>query len=607
MPRRWGVPPLPFLKPISNCWTAGPWRSLLALVLVLVLAMGCSPQQFVRADRQVPQLVFSLSSDPKTFNPPLNREYPNIFLYTFRGLTKTDGLTGEVVPSLAESWDIAADGQTVVFTLRENLRWSDGEPLTADDVSFTFNEVLFNPAIPTSGRDVLSIGTEGLLPEVEALDERRVEFRLPEPFAPLLRTLELEILPAHALRDVLQETDAEGNSRYLSTWGTDTDPAEIICNGPFRLKEYVPAEQIVFERNPYFWREDDQGNPQPHIERIVWRIVPSTDAAMLQFRSGNLDLIGVPPRDFSLLKREEERGDFTIYNGGPALGTSFVLFNLNQASRNGSPLVDPVRAAWFNTLAFRQAVAYGIDRQTMINNIFQGLGEPQTSPVSVQSPYFVPPEEGIPTYPYDPEKAKTLLLEGGFRYNANDELEDSNGNRVRFTLNASAGSPTSQTIGAQIEQDLGRLGIQVDFQPLGFNAIVDRLSNSLEWEAIILGLTGGLDPNGGANVWALDGSLHMFNQNALPGSDPIEGWQAADWEQRIAKLYIEGARTIDEAERRQIYKETQRLTQTYLPFIYLVNSLNMGAIRNRVENVRYSGLVQPPATWNIHELTLRPD
>jgi peptide/nickel transport system substrate-binding protein len=580
------------------------WR-LLALPLLLVIAVtttGCDLNQFAKAGTDGPKLVSSTLSDPKTFNPILSQEYPNVFLFTFEGLTTTDGVTGEVVPALAESWDISPDGKTYTFTLRPGLKWSDGEPLNADDVVFTYMDVLFNPNIPSNSRDGFRIGQQGLLPEVVKLDERRVQFQLPEPFAPLLRTTSAEIIPEHVLRDAVNTTDSEGNPVFLTTWGTDTPPSQLVSNGPYRIATYTPGERVIFERNPHYWQQDAEGNPQPYIDQFIWQIIGSTDNALLQFRSGGLDLVGVSPEFFSLLKREEERGNFEIFNGGPSLGTNFIAFNLNQGSRNGQPLVNPVRSAWFNTVEFRQAVSYGIDRQTMINNIFKEMREPQTSPIPVPSPFYAPPEAGIRTYPYDPEKAKELLLSAGFQYNANGELEDADGNRVRFTLITNSGNKIRESIGAQIKQDLGKLGIQVDFQPLAFNVLVDRLTDSLDWEAFVLGLTGGLEPNGGANVWLLDGALHAFNQQAGPGQTPLEGWQAADWERRIADLYIEAAQVTDEEARYELYKETQQITQEYLPFIYLINNLSLSAVRDRVQGLKYTAI--GGALWNIQELTL---
>jgi peptide/nickel transport system substrate-binding protein len=582
------------------------WQRATALVLVGVLAIAltsCNPVRFQKADAaQVSKLVFSSLGDPKTFNPVLNDEANNVFPYTFEGLTTADGITGDVIPALAERWDISEDGKTIVFTLRPNLKWSDGQPLTVDDVLFTYNEVIFNEAIPTSSRDVMRIGQQGLLPAVTKLDAQRVQFTLPEPFAPFLRTTSMEILPAHVLRPSLETKDANGNLRFLSTWTSDTPPDQLVGNGPYRIKRYVPSERVEFERNPYFWRRDEQNNQQPYIEELVWQVIESTDNQLLQFRSGGLDLISVSPEFYTLLRREAERSNFSIYNGGPALGTSFITFNLNQASRNGKPLVNPIRSRWFNTLAFRQAVSYAIDRQSMLNNIFQGIGEPQTSPISKQSPYYAPPEAGIPTYDFNPDKARELLLGAGFEYSGKGELLDAEGNRVRFTLITNSGNKIREAMGSQVKQDLARIGIQVDFQPLAFNVLVDKLQDNLDWEAHILGLTGGLEPNNGANVWRLDGSLHAFNQNAAPGQEPLQGWQAQDWEIEIANLYIQAAQEVDEAKRKALYEETQRLTQTYLPFIYLINPLSLGAVRNTLEGVEYTAI--GGALWNLHELQI---
>ncbi|MEO1299676.1 MAG: ABC transporter substrate-binding protein [Cyanobacteria bacterium J06636_16] len=581
-------------------------RGLVFLMLMVcaIALTACNPSRFTTAEAATSRIVFSSLGDPKTFNPTLSQEYPNVFLYTFEGLVTLDGETGEIVPALAESWEMSEDGLTYIFTLKEDLRWSDGEPLTVDDVMFTYQEVTLNEAIPAPSRDIFRIGTEGLLPTIQKLDNRRVQFNLPEPFAPFVRNTGLQILPAHVLRESVNTLDSEGNPQFLSTWTTGTPPGDIVCNGPYKLKQYLPSQRVIFERNPYYRGEDEQGNQQPYIQQLVWEVIEDTDNQFLQFRSGGLDLTGISPEEFALMKREEERGNFTIYEGGPALGTTFITFNLNQASRNGKPLVDPIKSRWFNSLAFRQAVSYAIDRPTMINNIYQGLGEPQTSPLPVQSPFYASPEEGIRTYEYNLEKARALLEGNGFQYNAQGQLLDAEGNRVRFTLITNSGNKIREALGAQIKQDLAKIGMQVDFQPISFNALVTKLGDSLEWEAHIIGFTAGLEPNGGATIWLLDGSLHAFNQNALPGQDPLEGWEAADWEKEIANIYIRAAQETDPDKRAELYKESQRLTQEYLPFIYLVNPLNLGAVRNTIGGIRYSGIVRPYAMWNVQELSM---
>jgi peptide/nickel transport system substrate-binding protein len=553
---------------------------------------GCTPH----ADRD--RAVFSVLSDPKTFNAVLSQESPNIFGLTYEGLITENPITGKKEPALAESWEVAPDKRKIIFTLRENLKWSDGKPLTADDVVFSYNELYLNPKIPNNYKDSLRIGQSKAFPTIRKLDERRIEFTIPEPFAPFLDSAELPILPAHILRETIAKTDSQGNPLFLSTWGTDTPPEKIVSNGPYKLKTYATSQRLIFEKNPYYWKKDKQGNSLPSIKNIIWAIVESTDTSLLQFRSGSLDSVSISPESFSLLKQEDKRGDFTIYNGGPAYGTTFISFNLNQGKRNGKPLVDPIKSRWFNNVNFRRAIAHAIDRPRAINNIYRGLGEPQNSFISVQSPYY---DKGLKGYDYNLEKAKQLLLQEGFRYNEKGELLDDRGNRVQFTLITNAGNKGREAIGSQIKQDLAKIGIKVDFSPIAFNVLVDKLSNSLDWEAHLLGFTGGNEPHA-PNIWYTDGNLHTFNQKPQAGQKPLEGQVFSEWEKKIAELNVKGSQELDIQKRQQIYAEAQQLVEEYLPFIYLVTPYSLAAVRNRFEGIEYSAL--GGAFWNIDQIKI---
>lgn len=317
-----------------------------------------------------------------------------------------------------------------------------------------------------------------------------------------------------------------------------------------------------------------------------------------------MDIVEISPENFSLLKREEKRGKFTVYNGGPRFSRNFISFNLNKGKRvNGQPVVDPIKSRWFNTLAFRQAVAYAIDRQTMLNNVFRGVGTLQDSPIDIQSPYYLSPEQGLKVYDYNLERAKELLLEAGFKHNSRGQLLDADGNRVRFSLITNTENKTRVAMGAQIRQDLSKIGIQVDYNPISFNTLTDRMTNSLNWECLLLGFTTGvIEPNDGANVWLPDGGLHSFNQ-ILPGQEQLIGREVTDWEVEIGRLYIQGAQELDEVKRKAIYDQTQRLTQEYLPYIHLVTQLSLAAVRDRVQGVKYSALGSQGGTlWNKYEL-----
>ncbi len=579
------------------------WRSWL-IISILAVSIGISScRQIIQSSsaQSNNQLVSAILTDPKTFNAALSNESPNIFGYVGEGLITENG-KGIVEPALAESWVISPDSKTVTFTLKPNLKWSDGAPLTVDDVAFTFNEVYFNEDIPTDTRDILKIGKDKKLPTLKIIDANQIAFTTPEPFAPFLRTLGISILPAHKLRSTVKQKDKEGKPLFLSTWGINTKPKDLVSNGIFTLDSYTPGERLVFKKNPYYWRKDKQGKQQPYIDKLVWQIVESTDTSLVQFRSGGLDSYGVSPDYFSLLKKEEQKGGFKIYNGGASTGTTFMSFNLNEGDRNGKSLVDPIKSRWFNTVQFRQAIAYATNRQRMINNIYRGLGAAQDSPISVPSPYYFSREQGLPVYDYNPKKAKEILLAAGFKYNQQDKLIDDQGNLVRFTLITNSGNKIREALGSQIKQDLALIGIEVDFTPIAFSLLIDKIDNTLEWDSLLIGFTGGIEPNDGANFWSVDGGSHLFNIKPKKGSPPINGRKVAEWEKKIDTLYIQAAQELDETKRRKIYIETQRITQENLPCIYLVNALSLSAVKNRVKGIDYSPISGP--FWNLHELTL---
>lgn len=571
---------------------------------ILLLTSGCSLNDFRTEAASVSQLVFASPSNPTTFNPPLNDSLFSrvVFSLIFDSLIVENGETAELEPALAESWEISEDNQTVTFTLRPDLKWADGEPFTVDDIVFTYNDIYYNEEIPTGIRDILRIGESGQFPTVTKISDRQVQFRTPEPFAPFLRYVGgITILPKHILERSTQVRASDGKLLYLAKWGTDTDPREIIGNGPYRMTGYSPSQRIVFERNPNYWRRDTEGQPQPYIERIIVQIIPSDDTSLITFLSGNIDNIEVKPEQFRLVKLREDEGNYTIYNAGPAAESRNVSFNLNKAStEDGEPLVDPVKSRWFNTLAFRQAVAYAVNRQAMLDSTYQGLGAVQHSPIWIESPFYLSPEEGLKTYNYDPEKAKELLTSAGFQYNSLGQLEDWDGNRVRFTILVKAEEKTRVDAAVQIQQDLANIGIQGDLQVLSFNTILQKLLTR-QWECYVGGFGGGgIDPHSSFNIWNSHGSLHQFNQGPLPGTPDIQGWEVSDWEREIDRLFLAGATTLDESKRKEIYAEFQQIAAQQVPFLYLINSLSLDAVSNNVTNIRFTPY--GGAFWNLYEL-----
>ncbi|MEG4286609.1 ABC transporter substrate-binding protein [Microcoleus sp. A006_D1] len=576
------------------------WLAVLLAVIAAVSLSACTPVRSQLTNR----LIVPTPSGPSTFNYPLNQSAYSVFGYMYEGLLNENGLTSKLEPGLAESWEVSKDGKKIVFNLREGLKWSDGEPMTTDDIIFSYEKIYFNDKIPSGLKDTLRVGISRQLPKLKKIDSRRVEFSVAEPFAPFVRFAGgIPILPAHILQEYVTNTEADGKPKYLSAWGTDTDPQKIVGNGQYRMLSYTPNQRVVLERNPYFWRKDAEGNSQPFIQQIVWQIIENTDTQLLNFRSGDLDTLDVQPEVFPLLKREDKRGKYTVFNGGPDTGSVFMCFNLNKGrNAQNQPFVDAVKSRWFAAKEFRQAIAYGINRDAMTNNIYRGLGAPLHSPIPAQSPFYLSPEQGLKTYSYDPQKSKELLLSAGFKYNSNGELLDAEGNKVRFTLLMAAGKKVREQMGTQIKQDLGKLGMQIDTQFLSFNTYVEKLRLSKNWDTYLGGFTGGLEPHSGYNIWSVKGTLHSFNQGASAGEPPIKGWEVYDWEQKIDDLYVKASQELDEAKRKELYGDTQRIIAEQVPFIYMVNPLTFEAVRDRVSGIRYSAI--GGAFWNLYELKI---
>ena len=518
------------------------------------------------------RLVLSTTSDPKSFNPILAKETSTTIItnHLFEGLTTTNGITTEVEPNLAKTWRVSEDGLTWTFYLRDDVRWFDGTPFTADDVVFTFNNLIYNPKIPNSARDIFTV--EGKKFGVERVDSHTVQFRLPVKFAPFLRGMSQEILPRHILEEAVK------TGKFNSTWGLDAKLESIIGTGPFKLKEYLPGQHVILKRNSAYWKKDKAGKRLPYIEEIVYLIVQNLDTALLKFKGGETDYYGLRGSDYPILKPKEAEENFTIYETGPAFGTNFLVFNQNRGynPKTKKSYVTPKKLKWFTSLSFRKACAHAIDKESIINIVMNGLGFPQNSAMSPSAGFFYNPN--VKEYEYDLNKARTILKEAGFLDRDNDGfIEDKEGNAVEFNLFTDAGNTVRVKIAEIIRKDLENLGMKVHFTPLEFNNLVTKLDSTYDWDAIIIGLTGGIEPHFGNNVWQSSGHLHMWY--------PKQKEPATPWEARIDALFNLGVQELDKNKRKQIYDEWQVLVSENLPFIYTVLPASIFAVRNKFGNL----------------------
>jgi len=522
-------------------------------------------------------------SDPKTFNLIIAQETSTTEAVglLFEGLTKINGETTEAEPCLAESWSHSEDGLEWTFVLRKGVLWFDGKELSADDVLFTYNSLIYNKDIPSSSRDIFTV--DGKIFKVEKIDNYTVKFTTPTPYAPLLYNLSQPILPKHILEKSVQD------SKFNEMWGINTKPSDLIGTGPFKLVEYLPGQRLVYEKNSNYWKKDSEGNTLPYIDKIVTYIVQNIDAQILKFKAGEIDIVSLQGKDYAIVKGEEKKKNCTVYDCGPSFGTDFLSFNM-------SPIfTDKQKLVWFGDINFRQAIAFAIDRESMINNVLYGMGSVQHASMSESAKAFYNPN--VKHYECDTKRSKDILKNAGFVDSDNDGiLEKPAGVPVKFTILTNAENNMRVDLGTIIQSDLKAIGIDASLRPIDFNNLVTKLNYTHDWDCVLLGFTGGIEPHSGKNVWAIDGQLHIWNQKPEAQrtqsmtEEPTTNYQqqTADWEKEIDRLFNTGVQELDPQKRKQIYDKWQEITAENLPLIYTVNAKVIYAINNKIKNIRPS-------------------
>ena len=518
----------------------------------------------------------TIGEGPKTFNSWNSMDATSSLAadIMFDGLVTTDAYTGEVIPRLAKDIEILPDKKTYIVHLRHGLKWSDGKEITADDVYFTWNTIIFGGFGNTSTRDAMYIGTE--LPKIEKIDRYTVKFTTPKPFSPFMRQLSVPIAPKHILEPVTKQ----GKKAFASFWSSNTNPKDFVTSGAFRLKEYVPAQRLVYERNPNYYIIDEKGQKLPYLDKYIILIVGDLNNELLKFKSKELDTVGLRSSNVALFKEKEKSSDYKIYNLGPDTGTMYFAYNLNTRKNDkGKYYVNPIKQRWFNDLNFRKATDYAIDRENMVFNIAGGVAAPLFTPEPLSSIYLN--EKIAKGHLQDMQKAKELLKESGF-YWKNKKLYDRWGNKVEFDLYTNAGNTERESIGVMIKQDLEELGMTVNFKPIEFNTLVSKLVNSNDFDAVIMGFTGSpLEPYGGKNVWYSNGTLHVFNMRKTPE----ENKKLFPWEKKLNELFDRASLELNFDKRKALYEEYQQLVYDEKPIIYLYSPIRISAVRNKFGNV----------------------
>ncbi|OLE48315.1 MAG: hypothetical protein AUG46_03900 [Acidobacteria bacterium 13_1_20CM_3_58_11] len=543
------------------------------------------------AGRSGGRLVVSLRGEPKTLNPLIaadarSREVIGVMQADLVHINRATQLTE---PALAKSWKISPDGLTYTLVLRQGLRFSDGQPLDADDVLFTFR-VYLDESVHASQRDLLIVGGKPIA--VRKVDAHTVVFQLPKPYGVGERLFDgLAILPRH----VLEKTYRDGKLGQIGSLATAADQWAGL--GPFRLKEYVAGQRLVLERNPYYWKSDAQGRRLPYLDELVFLFVPNADAQVLKFQSGETDMISqVGAENFSVLSKQQ-RG-YTMVDAGPGLEYNFLFFNLNDAGDKISSETQR-KQKWFREVKFRQAVSAAVDREAIVRLVYQGRGAALWGLVAPGNRRWGNEKLAHPARSL--ERARALLKEAGFSWsngpNGEPLLLDSDGKPVEFSIVTSSSNADRAKMAALLQDDLKQLGMRAQVVPLESRSLLDRVTQTKDYDACLMAMASGdADPNTDINVWLSSGGTHLWN--------PSQAHPATPWEAEIDRLIEEqmSARTFE--ERKKLYDRAQEVLAENQPMIFLASPNILAGAKNSIGNF-HAAVLEPYVLWNVEQLYIK--
>ncbi len=557
-------------------------KSILLLIFVATL-MSCRPgtttQVEVSQGRQNGtsggRLIVADRGTPKTFNFLHAGDLVSATVASYlmsSHLVEFDHDTQKYVPGLAESWEASNEGKTVTLKLREGLKFSDGSPLTADDVIFTL-KVATDEKSGSLFRENYLIGGKPL--QATKIDERTIQFQLPRAaaaFESLLSTF--GVLPRHKL----------GNNFNPKTWDIAVSPNELVVTGAYTLKEFVPDQRTILTRNPHYYKKDKSGIQLPYLDEIVIEAIKDPNTALLKFQQGEVELMdNIAPANFAALKQQTPTGT-SVKDYGPSMTSDFLWLNVNETA------VPAIKRGWFTDLRFKKAIAHALDRKTIIDNVLRGLGTPLNG---MSSPANKSWSSEVAGYDFSLQKAKDLLTEAGFMQRDNT-LFDKGGNAVEFTLIVDESVAVRKAMAAIIQEDVAKLGIKINVAPLEKNAFTEMIEKKLSYDAALHGYAvTDTDPSTVLMGLKTGGAQRYWNIGEKQATQA--------WEKDFDRLADEQDTTIDPVLRKNKFGEAQKLFAEQLPMIPVVVRNFASGAKSTLGNYRPS-VIMPRSLWNAEEL-----
>jgi peptide/nickel transport system substrate-binding protein len=525
---------------------------------LLGVLLGCRPLVAQNGG----ELRFCLHSEPKTFNPLAVDDDASWSVRYLTGgvLVRMNRISQKAQPELATEWKISPDGKRIQFKLRQGVSYSDGTPFGAEDVAYTMQQ-LMDPALHSSTGDAFR-SSEGPV-TTRVISPTLVEVSFPAPVANAL-----------SLFDTVAIVSSKSPLK------------EMAALGPFYVAEHKAGSYIELKRNPNYWKKDAKGRQLPYVDGVRLDIEQNLDIEALRYRRGEIHLINtVSPAIYQKLSEENAA---LVRDAGTSVDTEQLWFNQAPAAS-----IPAYKLAWFRSTAFRRAVSEAINRDDLARIVFHGHATAAIGIVPPTNKFWF--NSDLKPHPYAPENALRRLQQEGFRLE-NGVLHDASGNAVEFSIVTNAGGRPRENMAAMIQQDLKKIGIKVNVVPLDFNSLLERITQTYNYEACILGyVNGDLDPNSVMTVWLSSGDEHAWS--------PRQKSPATPWEAEIDKMMRAQASSVDENKRKQYWDKVQKIAWEQEPFIFLVNKDALVAISPNVKNAQPS-ILPPQAYWNIEELAL---
>jgi peptide/nickel transport system substrate-binding protein len=497
-------------------------------------------------------LVSPFATGLKTLTPLVSSDAyaAEVQTYVLESLLTRNPETLEWEGLIAKNWSVSDDGLTISFRMREGVNFSDGKPMDAEDVAFSFNFIM-NQEIAAPRQRAYFEKIESVRPT----GKYKVVFKFKEPYFESLQLAGgMPILAEHFYARYLQKPQTFNQSTGL-----------LFGSGPFRLEDsegWTPDGGLVeLERNPYYW-----GPILPPFNKLLWKVIANDSARLTTFRNGDIDLYGARPREYKTLMDDQAlMGRVQNFEYmSPTAGYSYIGWN---QKRNGKPTL-------FADKRVRQAMTYLTDRKRIIEEIMLGYAEVAVSPFSLRSPQH---DHSIEPREYNLEKAKELLAGAGFRdRDGNGVLENAEGVPLSFELVYFQDNEDTQRIALFLRDIYARAGVLMIPKPTEWSVMIDLLQRK-NFDAITLGWTGGIE----TDIYQI-----FHSSQTVAGGDNF-----INYENPRLDAVIEQARsTIDEEKRMALWHEAERILYEDQPYTFLIRSKSLVFIDDRIHNVQVTRL-----------------